>query len=59
MREYLKDRIKDLAMNSRNKNVRFEVFMVVTKKNTVFWDVSLCGSCRNRRFGGTSPPASA
>jgi hypothetical protein len=22
-------------------------------KNVVLWDVSLCGSCRNRRFGGT------
>jgi hypothetical protein len=23
-------------------------------KNGVFWDVMLCGSCMNRRFGGTS-----
>jgi hypothetical protein len=23
------------------------------KKNGVFWDVTLCGSCKNRRFGGT------
>jgi hypothetical protein len=23
-------------------------------KNDVFWDVMLCGSCKNRRFGGTS-----
>jgi hypothetical protein len=22
-------------------------------KNDVFWDVTLCGSCNNRRFGGT------
>jgi hypothetical protein len=22
-------------------------------KNAVFWDVTPCGSCRNRRFGGT------
>jgi hypothetical protein len=22
-------------------------------KNGVFWDVTLCGSCKNRRFGGT------
>jgi hypothetical protein len=22
-------------------------------KNAVFWDVMLCGSCKNRRFGGT------
>jgi ABC-type molybdate transport system permease subunit len=25
----------------------------VTKKNGVFWDVKPCGSCKNRRFGGT------
>jgi hypothetical protein len=22
-------------------------------KNSVFWDVTPCGSCKNRRFGGT------
>jgi hypothetical protein len=22
-------------------------------KNAVFWDVTPCGSCKNRRFGGT------
>jgi hypothetical protein len=28
-------------------------------KNVVFWDVALCRSCVNRRFGGTylQPPA--
>jgi hypothetical protein len=25
----------------------------VNIKNAVFWDVTLCGSCKNRRFGGT------
>jgi hypothetical protein len=30
---------------------RFEVFTAVTKKNGVFWDVTPCGSCKNRRFG--------
>jgi hypothetical protein len=34
-------------------HVRFRVFMAVTMKNAVFWDVTLCGSCKNRRFGGT------
>jgi hypothetical protein len=24
-----------------------------SKKNGVFWDVTPCGSCKNRRFGGT------
>jgi hypothetical protein len=33
--------------------VRFEVFMAVTIKNGVFWNVTLYGSCENRRFGGT------
>jgi hypothetical protein len=33
--------------------VRFEVFTAVTIKNGVFWDVTPCGSCKNRRFGGT------
>jgi hypothetical protein len=31
----------------------FEVFTAVTTKNAVFWDVMPCGSCKNRRFGGT------
>jgi hypothetical protein len=34
--------------------VRFEVFTAVTMKNGVFSDVTPCGSCKNRRFGGTS-----
>jgi hypothetical protein len=33
--------------------VRFEVFTAVTMKNGVFSDVTPCGSCKNRRFGGT------
>jgi hypothetical protein len=37
-------------------DVRFEVFTAVTLKNGVFWDVMLCGSCKNRRFGGTYAP---
>jgi hypothetical protein len=35
--------------------VRFEVFAAVTMKNAVFWDVTPCRSCKNRRFGGTPP----
>jgi hypothetical protein len=30
--------------------IRFEVFTAVTMKNGVFWDVTLCGSCKNGRF---------
>jgi hypothetical protein len=33
--------------------VRFEVFTAVTMKNGVFWVVTPCGSCKNRRFVGT------
>jgi hypothetical protein len=33
--------------------VTFEVFTAVTMKNGVFWDVTPCGTCKNRRFGGT------
>jgi hypothetical protein len=33
--------------------VRFEVFSAVTMMNVVFWDVTPCGSCKNRRFGAT------
>jgi hypothetical protein len=33
--------------------VKIEVFTAVTMKNGVFWDVMPCGSCKNRRFGGT------
>jgi hypothetical protein len=29
---------------------RFEVFTAVTMKNGVFWVVTPCGSCKNRRF---------
>jgi hypothetical protein len=28
----------------------FEVFTAVTMKNGVFWDVTPCDSCKNRRF---------
>jgi hypothetical protein len=33
--------------------VRFDVFTAVTMKNAVFWDVTPCRYCVNRRFGGT------
>jgi hypothetical protein len=32
--------------------VRFEVVTAVTMKNGISWDVTPCGSCKNRRFGG-------
>jgi hypothetical protein len=30
-----------------------EIGTTLTVKNGVFWDVTPCGSCKNRRFGGT------
>jgi hypothetical protein len=33
--------------------VRHEVFTAVTMQNGDLWDVTPCGSCKNRRFGGT------
>jgi hypothetical protein len=43
---------RETALNSKY-TVRFEVFTAVTMKNGVFWDVTPCGSCKDRRFGGT------
>jgi hypothetical protein len=31
--------------------IKLEVFTAVTMMNAVFWDVTPCGSCKNRRFG--------
>jgi hypothetical protein len=42
----------------RNFYVRFEVFAAVTMNNTVFWDVTPCGSYRNQSFGGIASPSS-
>jgi hypothetical protein len=40
------------SLKKEKEYVRFDVFMVVTMTNTVFWDVTPCGSYKNRRFGG-------
>jgi hypothetical protein len=39
--------------NQWRKCVRYEVFMAVTMNDVVFWDVTLCGSCKNWRFRET------
>jgi hypothetical protein len=39
-------------LNNYYTCVRFEVFTVVNMKNAIFWDITLCGSCKNRSFGG-------
>jgi hypothetical protein len=52
--------VKSLPIPARSEMVKhlrerlgFEVFSAVTMKNAVFWDVTPCGSCENRRFVGT------
>jgi hypothetical protein len=30
-----------------------EIFTTMTMKNAVFWELTPCDSCKNRRFGGT------
>jgi hypothetical protein len=44
---------KEWNTKTEAHDIRFEVFMAVTMKNGVFWDVTSCGSCKYRRFGGT------
>jgi hypothetical protein len=58
--EYMNDWLVDLLAAKllyirANKmiTVRFKVFTAVTMKNCVFWDITPCGSCKNRCFGGT------
>jgi hypothetical protein len=46
--------IKGLKFSSyKESDVRFEFFTAVTMKNGVFWVVTPCGSCKNRRLEGT------
>jgi hypothetical protein len=33
----------------------FEIIMAVTMKTGIVWDITPCGSCKNRKFGGTLP----
>jgi hypothetical protein len=40
-------------MKTWKKNVRFEVFMVMSMKNAVFCDVMPCVFCNNRHFRRT------
>jgi hypothetical protein len=39
----------DCELDSQGIEFRYQV----QQKNGVFWDVAPCGSCKNRRFGGT------
>jgi hypothetical protein len=40
-------------LDNDRMDVKFEVFTAVNMKNAVFCDITPCGSCKNRRFGGT------
>jgi hypothetical protein len=45
--------VENFAQSRTHINyVRFEVFTAATMKNGILWDVTPCGSCKNRRFGG-------
>jgi hypothetical protein len=39
-----------LSANEEITHVGFDVFTAVTMKNALFWDVTPCASCMNRRF---------
>jgi hypothetical protein len=58
LHEEVKNTIKNLnhdyqADTEQIKFIGFKVFIAVAMKNAVFLDVAPCGSCENRRFGGT------
>jgi hypothetical protein len=42
------------AVSSRLFSLKMKkIYSPKIMENGVFWDVTLCGSCKNRRFGGT------
>jgi hypothetical protein len=45
--------LETIRSGNETIRVRLEVFTAVAMKNGIFWDVTPCGSCKNRRFGGT------
>jgi hypothetical protein len=44
--------IKNFLLNVMNSSI-WRKHTILFVKNGVFWDVSPCGSCKNRCFGGT------
>jgi hypothetical protein len=42
-----------LFVNIHHTSDVYTLAKAVTMKNGVFWDVTPCGSCKNRRLGGT------
>jgi hypothetical protein len=51
--DHLKVIAKHDGSTMKMKYVRFEVYTAVTIRNAIFWDVTLCGCCKNRHFGGS------
>jgi hypothetical protein len=45
--------IVELDSGNKLQHITFEVFTAVTKEDAVFSDLTPCGSCKNRSFGGT------
>jgi hypothetical protein len=46
------DASKEVGLENWLYVVKFDIFMAVTMKNAIFWDVAPCGSCKNQRFRG-------
>jgi hypothetical protein len=46
---YFSENLTFLSTNGRHVSTDIKL----TVKNGVFWDVTPCGSCKNRRYGGT------
>jgi hypothetical protein len=42
-----------MKVSVQQNRVTSEVSTAVTMKDTVFWNVTPCGSCKSRRLGGT------
>jgi hypothetical protein len=45
--------IEELSKPLRSPYMERHLRLQEELKNGVFWDVTPCGSCKNRRFGGT------
>jgi hypothetical protein len=43
----------ELFLKAIFKKVILEIFTAVTVKNVIFWEVTHCGFCKNKSFGGT------
>jgi hypothetical protein len=41
------------GVHPKYKSIFQEINQLISWKNAVFWDVMLCGSCKNECFGGT------